>query len=215
MPAAAPTSNLYLVLRAGPAAHDRLATALAVAAPASLLIKPAVDSALEAQSVLPLITLARSHGVAVLLADDAQLVRTTKADGVHLTWSKDLADRAREARDILGHRFMLGVDCGRSRHEAMEQGEAGADYVAFGIPSHVEDRGTAAHRREELCEWWGAIFEVPCVAFDVDDLDDARRLAELGADFVAIDLPEGLAGADLQAFVGEAARSLDAHKETT
>lgn len=215
MPAAAPTSNLYLVLRAGPAAHDRLATVLAVAAPASILIKPEVDSALEAQSVLPLIKLAQSHGVAVLLADDAQLVRTTKADGLHLTWSKDLADRAREARDILGHRFMLGVDCGRSRHEAMEQGEAGADYVAFGIPSHVEDRATAAHRREELCEWWGAIFEVPCVAFDVDDLEDVRRLAELGADFVAIDLPEGLAGADLQAFVGKAARSVDVHKETT
>lgn len=215
MPAAAPSSNLYLVLRAGPAAHDRLAATLATATPASLLIKPAPDSPLDAQDVLPLIKLAQSHGVAVLLADDAQMVRTTKADGVHLTWSKDLAARVGEAREILGHRYMLGVDCGRSRHEAMEQGEAGADYVAFGIPGHVEDRDTAAQRRAELCEWWGAIFEVPCVAFDVDDLDDARRLAELGADFIAVDLPEGLAAADLQAFVAEASRSLDVHRETT
>ncbi len=215
MPAAAPTSNLYLVLRAGPAALDRLTAALAAATPASLLLKPAADGVLDAQAVLPLIKLAQSHGVAVLLADDAQLVRTTKADGVHLTWSKDLAARSAEARDILGHRFMLGVDCGRSRHEAMEQGEAGAEYVAFGIPDHVEDRETAAQRREELCEWWGAIFEVPCVAFDVDELEVARRLAELGADFVAINLPEGLSGADLQAFVAAAARSLDVHEETT
>jgi thiamine-phosphate pyrophosphorylase len=214
MPAAATSSNLYLVLRTGPAALDRLTAALAAATPASLLVKPGPDNSLEAQAVLPLIKLAQSHGVAVLLADDAQMVRTTKADGVHLTWSKDLAARAAEARDILGHRFMLGVDCGRSRHEAMEQGEAGADYVAFGIPAHVEDRDTAKQRREELCEWWGAIFQVPCVAFDVDDLHDARRLAELNADFVAVDLPEGLAGAELQAFVTEAARSLDRHRET-
>lgn len=208
MPATGEPSKLYIVMRAGPAAYDRLAAVLAATAPASLLIRPPADGALEAQAVLPLIKLAQSHGVAVLLADDASLVRTTKADGVHLTWSKDIAARAAEARDILGHRFMLGVDCGRSRHEAMEQGETGADYVAFGIPEHVEDRDTAAARREELCEWWGAIFEVPCVAFDVETVQDAQRLAELGADFVAVDLPEGLAAADLQAFVAEAASAI-------
>lgn len=190
-------SKLYLVLEAGPSAPDRLAAALAVAQPASVLIRPALGKTLDAQAVLPLIASAQSRDVAVLLADDAQLVRTTKADGVHLCWSKDVIQRAAEAREILGHRYMLGVDVGRSRHDAMEMGEAGADYIAFGIPPHVEDRDTARARRIELVQWWAEIFEVACVAFDVETADDAERLAAAGADFVALTLPAGAAADDI------------------
>jgi thiamine-phosphate pyrophosphorylase len=36
-----------------------------------------------------------------------------------------------------------------------------------------------------LVAWWSEIFVVPCVAFDIDDADAARRLAASGADFIA------------------------------
>ena len=72
----------------------------------------------------------------------------------------------------------------------MTLGEAGADYVGFGIPAHVEDRETARGRRLELVEWWSEIFEIPCVALDVDALADAAALAAAGADFVALQLPD-------------------------
>src|SRR5262249_47269195 len=91
-----------------------------------------------------------------------------------------------EARDILGTRFIVGVDVGRSRHDAMSIAEEGADYIGFGIPPHVEDRASAAERRAELIFWWSEIFEVPCVAFDVETVEEASVLAAGGADFIAM-----------------------------
>ena len=70
--------------------------------------------------------------------------------------------------------------------DAMTLAEDGADYIAFGIPPHVEDRAAAAARRLELVAWWGEIFEMPCVAFDVDNIEEAIALAGAGADFVAV-----------------------------
>ncbi len=203
-------SKLYLVLETGPSAEARLMAALAGGTPSSLLLAPPRGKTLDAASVLPLLETAQRRDIAVMLADDAQLVRTTKADGVHLTWSKDIAARAAEAREILGHRFMLGADVGRSRHDAMEIGEAGADYIAFGIPEHVEDRDTARQRRTELCQWWSEIFEVPCVAFNVDDVEEAGQLAALGTDFIALSLPHAATADEIRSFVEDADRRLAA-----
>jgi len=203
-------SRLYLVLETGANGEARLEAALAGALPSSLLLMPPRGKSLDATSVLPLLEKAQRKDIAVMLADDAQLVRTTRADGVHLTWSKDIGQRAAEAREILGHRYMLGVDVGRSRHDAMVIGEAGADYIAFGIPSHVEDRETASERRAELCQWWSDIFEVPCVAFDVSSADEAEMLASLGTDFVAVTIPPATAGDDIRRFVEDVDRRLAA-----
>lgn len=203
-------SRLYLVLETGANAQARLDAALAGAIPSTLLLKAARGKSLDATSVLPLLEMAHKKDIAVMLADDAQLVRTTKADGVHLTWSKDIGQRAAEAREILGHRYMLGADVGRSRHDAMQIGEAGAEYVAFGIPSFVEDRDSARQRRAELCQWWSEIFEIPCVAFDVDGIEDAETLAALGTDFVALTIPPAAAADDIRRFVEDVDRRLAA-----
>ncbi len=210
MSAGSATSRLYLVLETGANAEDRLEAALAGAVPASLLLMPPRGKSLDATSVLPLLEMAHNKDIAVMLADDAQLVRTTKADGVHLSWSKDIGRRAAEAREILGRRYMLGADVGRSRHDAMEIGEAGADYIAFGIPAHVEDRQTASERRAELCRWWTEIFEIPCVAFDVDTAEEAEMLAALGTDFVAVTVPPAAPADDIRRFVEDVDRRLAA-----
>jgi thiamine-phosphate pyrophosphorylase len=116
-----------------------------------------------------------------------------------------MASRYAEAREIVGGRFIVGGDVGRSRHDAMTIAEAGADYVGFGIPEHVEDRETARARRRELVAWWSEIFEVPGVAFDVDTFEDASELARAGADFVALPLPQG---ADADRFARDALAAL-------
>lgn len=192
--------QFYLVVTVGPdgQALERLQPVLAHANPASILITPAEGYTLEAQATLPLLQAGQGRGSAVLIANDAQLARTIKADGVHLDWSDDINQRYEEAREILGQRFIVGVDAGRSRHHAMSLGEAGADYVGFGIPSFVEDRSKARERQEELIAWWAEIFEIPAVAFDVEDHEAAAQLATAGADFVARHLPSGLSPADLQ-----------------
>jgi thiamine-phosphate pyrophosphorylase len=147
-------------------------------------------------------------GVATLIAADAGLARVVKADGVHLPASKSALSSYREAREILGSRFIVGIDVGRTRHDGMVLGEEGADYIAFGIPSHVEDRETARARRLELIRWWSEIFEPPCVAFDVETPEDARDLAAAGSDFIAVHPPEALPAASLKDFLLPFAASL-------
>lgn len=180
-------ARLYLV-----AAADldkvRLAALIEAAAPATLLLRAPAGAALTAAAAHPLVELAQSRDVAALIEGEAALARTLRADGVHLPFGDDLAGRFSEAREVLGTRYIVGVDVGRSRHDAMSLAEAEADYIAFGIPPHVEDRAKAAERRLELVGWWSEIFEVPCVAFDVEMAADAEVLAAAGADFVAMEV---------------------------
>lgn len=188
-----PACRLALVAHPGPGAEERVSAALAAADVASLIIAPAIcGTPLDARGTKPLVDLAQSRNVAALIADDTYLARTLEADGAHLTWSEDIVARYREAREVLGSRSITGADAGRSRHTAMELGEANADYIAFGIPTHVGDRDTAVARRFDLVEWWAEIFAPPVVAFDVENVEDATLLARAGADFVAITLPRTL-----------------------
>lgn len=204
-------TRLYLVVDAVPETATRVEAALGAVEFETLLIVPVAGRQLDAQSVKPIIELAQGRGVAALLLGNAQLARVLKADGVHLPWSKDVVARYAEAREILGTRFIVGADAGRSRHDAMQLGEMNADYIAFGIPPHVEDRETAAERRVELCQWWAEIFQVPCVAFDVETAQDARALAETGVDFVAVHLPPAMPPAELQDWLRAFAAELPAN----
>jgi thiamine-phosphate pyrophosphorylase len=174
-----------VVVETGAGAPARLAAALAAGAIASVVIS--VPEGTSAADVQALIGPAQSAGAAALLRDDAPLARTLKADGVHLSVGN--AKTYGEVREIIGSRGIVGVDAGRSRHEAMAAGEGGAEYVAFGIPDHVGDREKAHRRRCELVAWWSEIFEVPVVAFDVSDPVEAGQLAAAGADFIALALP--------------------------
>jgi thiamine-phosphate pyrophosphorylase len=185
-----PETQLYIVIDSGIDAVTVRALVGATDAQA-ILIAPPPGAAFEAPVLKSLVEAAQGEGVAALIEDDAQLARTLRADGVHLSWSKDTVARYREAREVLGTRSIVGADAGKSRHDAMTLGEAGADYIGFGIPAHVEDRQTARVRRLELVTWWSEIFEVPCVALDVDTLEEATELARAGADFVALRFAAG------------------------
>jgi thiamine-phosphate pyrophosphorylase len=204
-------ARLYVVVDAdiAPAAVETL---LAAAPVAALLIAPG-DAALDAARAKPLVDLAQARGVAALIESDAALARTLRADGVHLPWSKDIIARYEDAREILGGRFIVGADAGRLRDDAMTLGETGADYVGFGIPAHVEDRETARARQLDLVAWWSEIFEPPCVAFDVESVEDAARLARNGADFVALKAPAMAAPAELARWVKEATHALAAEED--
>lgn len=198
--------QLYLVIAPGPTARERLAAALDAAPVASVLIKPRVGEKLGAGEVKPLVDMSQKAGVAVVLDDDAQLARTLRADGVQVRATDDSLSIYHEARDILGSGAIVGVDAGGSRHLSMAAGEAGADYVAFGLTD--VDRGKMADdtamARNDLLAWWAEIFEVPCVALDVADVDDALRVAQTGADFATFQIPDGVALDDVRAAVADA-----------
>ena len=184
-----PSCLLFAVVEAGPGAAERLGAALAAVQIASVLITPAGDDVLDAAAAKPLVELAQRAGAAALVADDAQLARALRADGVHLGISMDPTAAYAEARRILGPRGIIGVDAGISRDDAMTVAEDGAEYVAFGAPLDLSDLDKGRARRADLVAWWAEIFEVPCVAFDVESSEAAEALARAGADFVAVLLP--------------------------
>lgn len=168
------------------AALARLERALARVPISCVLFAPETSgSPLRAADAKAAVDFAQKKGAAALVGD-AELARLIRADGVHLDWSKSPMERYAEAREILGQRAIIGAEAGRSRHDAMSLAEAGADYIAFGIPEHVEDRDTAFARQCDLVAWWSEIFEIPCVAFDIAHPANASSLAAAGADYVTV-----------------------------
>ncbi|MDB5699594.1 MAG: thiamine-phosphate diphosphorylase [Alphaproteobacteria bacterium] len=130
-----------------------------------------------------LMPLCAAHQVAFILNDRIDLAKACGADGVHLGQGDG---DPREARALLGPAAQIGVTCHDSRHLAMEAGEAGADYVAFGafFPSTTKQ---AVHRPDpSILGWWSAVFEIPCVAIGGITPDNAPVLVEAGADFLAV-----------------------------
>jgi thiamine-phosphate pyrophosphorylase len=191
--------GICLVVEAAAGAAERSSAALATANVACLLIEPAVGAPLDGPSARPLIRLAQTNDVAAIIAADARIARTLRADGVHLPPSREPTKAFAAARDFLGQGFIIGAHAGKSRHDAMLLGEAGADYVGFGVPGGVSDAEGARARRLDLVSWWAEIFEVPCVAFDVAAPEEATRLARAGADFIGLRLEAGEAPADVTA----------------
>lgn len=195
-------TQLFLVIETGQSAQDRLSAALNVAPVASVLIAPPEGETLDAAEAEPLVRRAQSDGAAALLFADADLARRIGADGVHLPYGKNLEERYKTTRQAVGQRAIIGAHAGKSRHDAMVLAEAGADYIAFGIPDGVQDRQSAKERRLDLIGWWAEIFEVPCVALDVENPDEAAQLADAGADFVGIALGAGEPVAEIRERVG-------------
>jgi len=204
--------QLYVVIEAGDAAPERLAAAFGAADLASVLIVPPAGRPLDAAAARPLIEVAQRRGAAALVATDARLARSLGADGVHLGSPADPGDAYQAARAILGPSGVIGVDPGISRHDAMTLAEAGADYIAFGAPAHLKDRDKARTRRDELVAWWAEIFQVPCVAFDVETAQEADALAAAGVDFVAVTLPAGQSAAAARDLVAAIAAAIGARE---
>ena len=133
----------------------------------------------------PLQAICAAHDVAFIVNDSVALAKRLKADGVHL--GQDDGD-PKEAREELGRDAQIGVTCHASRHLAMEAGEAGADYVAFGafFESSTKDKGDAERPTPELIAWWVQIFEIPVVAIGGITPANCKPLVEAGADFLAV-----------------------------
>jgi thiamine-phosphate pyrophosphorylase len=130
----------------------------------------------------PLQRLCADHETGFIINDNMGLAKRLGADGVHLGQSDG---DPRAARALLGPDVQIGVTCHNSRHLAMEAGEAGADYVAFGAFYPTETKITEFIADTELLTWWNGLFELPAVAIGGISPANAARLADAGADFVA------------------------------
>jgi len=131
----------------------------------------------------PLQRICADADVAFIVNDSVSLARRLGADGVHLGQSDG---DAREARAVLGPSVQIGVTCHDSRHLAMDAGEKGADYVAFGAFYPTTTKPSHYRPPPELLSWWASLFEVPCVAIGGITPANAAPLVAAGADFIAV-----------------------------
>lgn len=146
---------------------------------ASLLITPVDDYQTVAETIAPL---AQAAGVAVLVQDDSRTMGRAKADGLHVTAGPAMLA---EAVERLQPKAIVGVGAVKTRHEAMAAGEAGVDYVLFGMLDKPEEAD--AHRKTlDLGGWWAELFEPPCVLLAGTSDESVRTCAATGADFVAV-----------------------------
>lgn len=156
-----------------------------------------IDEHRIAELAPPLQAVCASREVAFIVNDSIGLAKRLGADGVHL--GQQDGD-PREARLVLGADAQIGVTCHDSRHLAMEAGEAGADYVAFGAFYPTSTKETEHRPDRSILSWWATLFELPSVAIGGITPDNAAPLIDAGADFLAVsgavwNDPEGPAAA--------------------
>jgi thiamine-phosphate pyrophosphorylase len=135
------------------------------------------DATLERQ-IETLLGPLHARGVPLVLEQRTDLAARLGCDGVHL---RAVRREVQAVRRTLGEAAIIGAAAGGSRHAAMEAADAGADYVTFGLfdpePSPPD---------EALLGWWQELMELPVVAMGGITIENARRLAEAGADFLAL-----------------------------
>ena len=131
----------------------------------------------------PLQRICADADVAFIVNDSIALAKRLGADGVHLGQGDG---DIREARALLGPSAQIGKTCHDSRHFAMDAGEAGADYVAFGAFYPTTTKPSDYRPDPSILSWWSTLFEIPCVAIGRITPDNAKPLVDAGADFLAV-----------------------------
>jgi thiamine-phosphate pyrophosphorylase len=185
-PAGRGDAQLYLISpqEVGGAFPDRLRAALEAGEVAAFQLRVKnVDQHTLAKLAEPLQRVCADREVAFIVNDDMSLAKRIGADGVHL--GQEDGD-PREARALLGPTAQIGVTCHDSRHLAMEAGEAGADYVAFGAFYPTTTKPVKHVPEPDILGWWATLFEIPCVAIGGITPDNGKTLVDAGADFLAV-----------------------------
>ena len=131
----------------------------------------------------PLQRVCSDHDVAFIVNDSMKLAKRLGADGVHLGQSDG---DPREARALLGPEAQIGRTCHDSRHLAMEAGDAGCEYVAFGAFYPTTTKPSNYRPVPAMLSWWANIAEIPSVAIGGITPENAKPLIEAGADFIAV-----------------------------
>lgn len=181
-----PPCQLYLIspLDVSGAFADRLRRALEAGSVAAFQFRVKdIDQHAAAKFAEPLQRICADADVAFIVNDSASLAKRLGADGVHLGQGDG---DVREARDMLGKDAQIGVTCHASRHLAMEAGEAGVDYVAFGAFYDTTTKATEHRPDPSILSWWTTLFGSPCVAIGGITPANAAPLVAAGADFLAV-----------------------------
>ncbi|MCK5778751.1 MAG: thiamine phosphate synthase [Rhodospirillales bacterium] len=121
--------------------------------------------------------------IPLIVNDRPDIARDTGADGVHVGQQDASYD---EARTLLGPDAIIGVTCHASRDLAIEAGDAGADYVAFGAFFPSQSKEARHHATPDILEFWSEMTVIPCVAIGGITAENCRPLVDAGANYLAV-----------------------------
>ncbi|OYV39963.1 MAG: thiamine-phosphate diphosphorylase [Acidocella sp. 20-61-6] len=181
------TNDCQLYLITPPVLPENFADLLAAAldagevAAVQLRLKDLSDGDLQ-KTIERLRPVVQSRGTAFLINDRPDLAVKLGCDGAHVGQTDMKAPAARKILKDL----TLGVTCHGSRHLAMQAGEDGADYVAFGAFYPTTTKAPPELADIETLRWWAQVMEVPCVAIGGISAENCAPLVQAGADFLAV-----------------------------
>ena len=185
---AAASCRLFLITPplSGPeldAFAPRFTDALSSGDVASALVRIAHGAEGDAKRIIQrLVEAAAPRDVATLVENDARLAVRAGGDGAHIAAP---GPQLAEALASLHPDRIVGAGGLRNRDDAMNAGEAGADYVMFGEPRPDGFTPPLAETAERVA-WWAEIFETACIGY-APTLEAVVTLRDAGADFVALD----------------------------
>lgn len=132
-----------------------------------------------AEKTVPVI---QAAGAAAILSGDTRTAGRVRADGVHVAGN---AAEMAEAMERFSPKLIVGGGNAKTRHAALDIGEARPDYVFFGkLDGDIKPEPHA--RNLDLAEWWAALVEIPCVVMGGSDPQSVLDVAATGAEFVAL-----------------------------
>lgn len=170
--------RLMLVFTVTPALDARTVEQAVRAGDVACVVLRVSGEGLDTAHLRAVAEAAQRHEAAVVLDGPEGLVAVAGLDGLHASAGAGLDAVVRRLKPAT----IVGAGALASRHDAMEAGESGVDYVAFGdLDPAAED----FPRTLDLVAWWTDLFEVPSVGV-ASSLDEAEALARAGADFVAL-----------------------------
>lgn len=140
------------------------------------------SSAEIAEMAKPLQKMCRDAGACFIINDDAEAVRLSDADGVHIG-QKDHA--LTEVRKLLGNEKIIGVSV-QTVEQAKIACRDGADYLGVGAVFPTSTKSDADDVSYETLQAICAVSTVPVVAIGGISLENLPRLAGSGIDGIAV-----------------------------
>ena len=169
-----------------------------------LRLKNASDEAIV-QAAERLKPLCEDKDVAFIINDRPDIADAVRATGVHMGQEDLMQMPISKVRQIVGADAIIGISCHDSSHMAMQAGDDGADYVAFGAfyPTQskpAEKLAKYGTPKPDMLEWWYQYTVLPCVAIGGITPQNCGPLVTAGADFIGVitgvwSHPEGPAAA--------------------
>lgn len=141
------------------------------------------DEAFITKCAREFIPLCHDNECAFIMNDYPELAVKVGADGIHVG-DEDMP--VAKVRKLVGEKLVIGASCYGSRDLAMQAGEDGADYIAFGQFYETATKPPKGRPTPEILEWWSQYTVLPSVAIGGIKAHNLAPLVRAGADFIAV-----------------------------